>query len=59
MLSIAMLPELLTALVGTAVFLQAAVRLVCNGHLNQAVCQGRFEITFAEGCAVYQAEGGL
>lgn len=44
--------QTLTPLVGQAIFLQAAVGLVRNGHFNQPVGQSRFEVAFAEGFAV-------
>lgn len=51
-LSIAMLCQPLATLGGQAVFLQAAVGLVGNGHFDQAVGQGRLEVALAEGFAV-------
>ena len=48
-----------SAFLGQSVLLKAAVGLVGDAHLDQAVGQGRFEIALAEGFTVGKAQGNL
>lgn len=54
-----MLHQPLADLVGQAVFLQATVGLVGNGHLNQAFGQGGFDVAFVKGLRSESPQGGL
>jgi len=54
-----MLGQPLAAFVGQAVFLQSTVGLVRDGHFNQTIRQGWFEVALMERFAIKQTESGL
>lgn len=53
-----MLGQSVSVLVVQAIFLEVAVWLVEDGHLNQAVGQGWFQVAHAEGFAALKEQGG-